>query len=195
MKPEELTKKLTELRACSEAIQWQEGKDLKEVINTCHRGDWLLWLAKRVDVEIRPLTLACGKCAETVIHLMKDDRSKEAVKAAISFGEGKISEEELNAAADAAYAAYAVAYAAYAATASTVAYVAVAYAASYAAYAAAYAASAADATYAAANAAATAANAATATASAAKEENQLKTANICREILGDLIIEKLNQEQ
>ena len=35
---------LLKLRACEEAIEWAGDKTAEEVIDTCHRGDWLLWL-------------------------------------------------------------------------------------------------------------------------------------------------------
>ena len=102
---------LIELRACSIAIEWAEDKTIEQVVEQCHRGDWLLWLAARVDVGIQPLTLAKGHCANTVRHLMKDERSIKAVDAAIAFGEGKLSKEDL----DAAYADACAASDAYAA--------------------------------------------------------------------------------
>jgi hypothetical protein len=190
---------LRDLDACKEARDWAADKTIEQVIQDCHRGDWMLWLAKKIDIDIRLLTLAKGRCAETVIHLMTDDRSKAAVKAAIDYGNGLISDSELNAAAAAAYAA---AYAAYAAAAAA----ADAADAAYAAYAAdaayaAYAAYAADAAYAAGVAAAAdayadadAADAAYAAAAAddAKTKNQLQTAQICRDLLGHSIIEIVN---
>ena len=151
------------LEACDEAADWASGKTWEEVYSTCHRGDWLLWLFKRTNPKnFSELTLAKGHCANTVRHLMKDERSIAAVDAAIAFGDGKITKEELDAAAaDAAF------YAAYA----------YASAADYAAYAA----------YAAADATAYAADyAAAATAAAyadAKKENQQQTADICRKYL------------
>jgi hypothetical protein len=92
--------------ACEPAVEWAENKTIEEVVATCHRGDWLLWLAKKCDIGLQPLTLAKGHCANTVRHLMKDERSINAVDVAIAFGEGKATREEL----DAAYAA-SVAYA------------------------------------------------------------------------------------
>ena len=170
---------LSKLSACSDAREWAGDMNIEDVVAKCHRGDWLLWLAKRIDVDDRKLTLAKGHCANTVRHLMKDERSIKAVDAALGYGNGHITKEELNAAyaaaADAAYAAYdaaaydAAAYAAYADAA-------------YAAYAAAYAA--ADAAY-----------AATADAdayAAARKKNQMQTADICREIIGKEIISKVN---
>jgi hypothetical protein len=164
---------LQSVDACNPAIEWAGNKTIEEVVATCHRGDWLLWLAKKCDIGLQPLTLAKGHCANTVRHLMKDERSTKAVDIAIAFGEGKATRQELDAAAtaagdadadaDAAAAAYAAAYAAdYAA----------AYAASAASASAAYAASAAAADYAA---------------------NRMQTADICRKYIGNSIIEKVNK--
>ena len=178
-----MKKLLIKLRACEDARGWAGEKSIKEIVEQCHRGEWLLWLAKKVDIGLQPLTLAKGHCANTVRHLMKDERSIKAVDIAISFGEGKASKEDLDAASDAAYAAaYAAAddaaYAA-AASASDAAYAAYdAYAAAAAAYSAAYAA---------ADAAAYAADA------AARTQNQKQTADICRQFIGQLIIDKCNE--
>jgi len=176
---------LEKLRACDEAVAWVGDKQWPEIYATCHRGDWLLWLFARTNPDnIRELTLAKGHCANTVRHLMKDERSTKAVDAAIAFGEGRITSEELKEAARAAYAAAAYARAAYAAAAyaaaayaaadaDAAAYAAAAYAAAAYAYAYAYAAADADAAaYAAADAAA-----------AARKENQQQTADICRQYL------------
>jgi len=82
---------LIELHACEEALDWADDKKIEQVVEQCHRGDWLLWLAHRVDIGLQPLTLAKGHCANTVRHLMKDKRSINGVDAAIAFGEGKAS--------------------------------------------------------------------------------------------------------
>jgi len=161
---------LIELNACKDAREWAGDKSWEECYATCHRGDWLLWLFKRTNPDdLKLLTLAKGHCANTVRHLMKDERSIKAVDAAIAFGEGKISRDELDAA---------VAYADYAAYAD---------AADAADYYAAFAASAAYADAADAAAAFAAADAAAVDAAiafgAAKKENQQLTADICRKYL------------
>ena len=169
METETIDKLLLKLKACTAATDWTKDKSWKEIYETCHRGDWLLWLFTRTNPEdLQLLVLAKGHCANTVRHLMKDERSIKAVDAAISFGEGKITINELHDFADAAD-ADAAAYAADAAAYADAAYAADAYAANVAdaaAYAAAYA--------------------------AAKKENQLLTANICRKYL-PIEIWKLNQ--
>lgn len=105
---------LKSVNACQTAIDWAGDKPVEQVVAECHRGDWLLWLAQKCGVELQPLTLAKGHCANTVRHLMTDERSTRAVDVAIAFGEGRATREELDTAASAASAAYA-AYAASAA--------------------------------------------------------------------------------
>ena len=100
---------LKSLNACQPAVEWAGDKPIEQVVAECHRGDWLLWLAKKCGVELQPLTLAKGHCANTVRHLMTDERSLKAVDVAIAFGEGKATREELDDAADAATAAAAAA--------------------------------------------------------------------------------------
>ena len=108
--------------ACAAAIEWAGDKPIEQVVTECHRGDWLLWLAKKCGVELQPLTLAKGHCANTVRHLMSDERSVKAVDVAIAFGEGRATRDELDAATSAAYdATAAAAYTAAAAGAYTAA--------------------------------------------------------------------------
>ena len=199
------TTKLEKTGACKEAIFYvRTQKNYEEAWNNCPRGDWMLWIAAKLQIDKRLLTLTKGKCAATVLHLMKDKQSKKAVKAAIDYGHGLIGDEELKNAADAAYAAadaaYAAADAAYAAYAAyavdTDAYAAnaaaaAAAAAADAAYAAAYAVNAAAA--AAAAAADAAANAAYAVdTDAAREKNLQETADICRDLLTEAVFNKWN---
>jgi hypothetical protein len=163
---------LLKLNACNEAKEWAENKSWEEIYNTCHRGDWLLWLFKKTNPnDLQLLTLAKGHCANTVRHLMTDERSIAGVDTAIAFGEGKATIEELSA-------AYAYAAAAVIENMSDIdTIVFAAYVAAAGAYVAAYAAGA-D-----AGAAAYAAYAAGADADAGKAENQQLTANICRKYL------------
>ena len=109
---------LNQFKPCKEALAYYaEKKTFKEAWEDCERGDWMLWIALKLQVEKRVFTLTKGKCAELVIHLMKDERSKNAVRVAIAYGEGKATDEELKTAAAAAFAAAADAYDAYAADA------------------------------------------------------------------------------
>ena len=171
MNAQQFMQVLNDLGACSGAKEWAVGKSWQEVYDTCHRGDWLLWLYRRSKCyDLQKITLAKGLCANTVRHLMKDERSLKAVDAAIAFGKGEISRDELDAAADDAF----YAYAASATTADT--------AATYAAAAAASAATAAATAAAGSHAASHAVDAAS-DDDATRKENQQKTADIVRESL------------
>jgi len=161
---------------CRRALKYRlEYPDFKTAWENCPRGDWMLWVASKVGVDIHPLTYAKVKCAETVKHLMKDKRSLTAIKVAKKFGKKKATRKELSAAADAAADADA-------------------YAADAAAYAAAYAADAADAAADAADAAAYAAAdaAADADAYAERTKNRKQTADICRKHLTKHVFKALN---
>ena len=109
---------LIKLDACEEAKEWARDMSIEKIVLTCHRADWLLWLAQKVDLDLRLRTLAKGHCANTVRRLMEDERSINAVNVAIAFGEGKATREELDAAAVGAVAVATVAAAAYAAAVS-----------------------------------------------------------------------------
>ena len=145
---------LTNLNACDQAKEWAVGKTWEQVYLTCANGGWLLWLFQRTNPDdLQRVTLAKGHCANTVRHLMKDERSTAALDAAIAFGEGKITRYDLDMA---ALAAMAAARAARAATWAALAEWA-AGAAGAAAWAVAWA--------------------------VAEEENLRKTADICRQFL------------
>jgi hypothetical protein len=105
-------KLLRELRACGDARQWAGDMTVEEAVEKCHRGDWLIWLAAKVNIGLQPLTLAKAHCANTIRHLMQDERSIKAIDVAVAFGEGNATIKELSDAAAAAAAA-AASYAAY----------------------------------------------------------------------------------
>ena len=134
---------LSELRACSDAIEWAEGKDLKTAWDTCERGDWLLWLAGRMAdkpgwaTHKAIVSVACD-CAELALPYAApgEMRPAECIRVVRTWVKGEATIEQVRtarndaaSAADAAYAAYA-ASAAYAADVAYAAYADFAYAAS-----------------------------------------------------------------
>lgn len=163
-----LKKFLEEHYACEQGHKdlYDFAKDLtlEQFFKKCERGDWILCLFQKTNPEsLKELTLAKGHCANTVRHLMRDERSVKAVDVAIAFGEGKATKKELD---NASYNAYAAADGHFAA---------------HSAAAAGYTNS--DSSrYAADDAAAYAAAVHSATA-AAKKKNQQQTADICRKYL------------
>jgi len=170
--------------ACKGGYLFAKDLTLEEFLATCPRGDWILWLFVKSNPDsLKELTLAKGHCANTVRHLMEDERSLRAVDVAIAFGEGKATKKELDSASAASAAASDAAFAA-SDTADAAAYAA---SAAYTADAAAYAADAANAASAASAAASDAASAADAASgdstSPTYEQNQMETADICRKYL------------
>jgi hypothetical protein len=158
------TTKLEKLSACRDAVEWTKTqKSPKDAWMNCNRGDWMLWIAKRLDVDDRLLTLAKATCANQVRHLMTDKQSTDAIDACFRYARGEITREKLNIYADAAFTvadSFAAVAAAYAAT----------FAADAAADAAAYASAAVDA--------------------AAQMDSLKKSADICREILTEEVLLK-----
>ena len=80
---------LIDLNACEEAVKWAWDKTIEEAVAECPRGDWLLWLAYAVKIDPLVMTKAKALCANTVRHLMKDERSTNAIDLALRFADGK----------------------------------------------------------------------------------------------------------
>ena len=103
-----LNNRLEELNACSEAREWVGDKSLKKAWEKCERGDWMLWYYFKEAGFTKELVKAKADCVSLVKHLMKDQRSLDALQACYDYVDSKISKKELKrAAAYAAYAAYA----------------------------------------------------------------------------------------
>ena len=124
MNAEEFKVLLQTLNACKDARQWAADKTLHEVWTACERGDWLLWLAGRMDGKPgwhtrQQIVLAACACAETALQYVPvgEDRPRKAIETARAWTRGEASLEQARAAADAAYAAARAADAAYAAAA------------------------------------------------------------------------------
>ena len=100
------TFEISKYSPCMEAMEFRSSyKTFKEAWEACPRGDWMLWIAKKAGVDLLKLTTAKALCANTVRHLMRDDRSTNAIDVALRFGKGEATREELDAAAADAYAA------------------------------------------------------------------------------------------
>ena len=103
---------------CGDARAYLSTQESIEIAWTdCKRGDWMLWTLKQVNYQdIRALQYVALEVAESVRHLMTDERSTNVLKVTKRFLLGQATKEELETAADAAAdAAYAAADAAYAA--------------------------------------------------------------------------------
>jgi hypothetical protein len=113
---------LRSLRACDSAIEWAATQPTAEIAwAACERGDWLLWLAKRVGCDRARLVQAACACARQALQYIPDgeERPRLAIETAEAWARGEAALADVRRAADAA-SAYAVASAAaYAANAAT----------------------------------------------------------------------------
>ena len=104
------TFKIEKYGPCSEGLDYYLSQDsVIEAWENCQRGDWMLWIASKIGVDLAIMTKAKALCANTARHLMKDERSTNAIDVALKFSDGKATIKELDAAAAAADAAYAAA--------------------------------------------------------------------------------------
>ena len=68
MSARKLSTQLRELGACDEAVEWAKPYDaLQEAWDVCQRGDWMLWLCERVDLEGDALPNIAFACAEMAL--------------------------------------------------------------------------------------------------------------------------------
>ena len=86
---------LEDLNACQDSRRWAGDMTIEEVVQACPRGDWLLWLAGKINIDQRKLTLAKAACAKTIIPLIEDKRSLEAIRIAELYGSNLTEEYEL----------------------------------------------------------------------------------------------------
>lgn len=88
---------ISQFKSSGDILKKYKTKQLfQQTWENCPRGDWMLWVAFKLGVNEKKRTLVKGHCANTVRHLMKDKQSRDAVDAAIAYGQGKIDEKKLN---------------------------------------------------------------------------------------------------
>ena len=184
---------LAELGACPEAVKWAGRKTHKKAWETCKRGEWLLWIAGRLDIDRKLFVLAACGCARTALKYVPDgeDRPRMAIETAEAWVRGEATIGQVRSAANAA-ASYAASHAADAAPSAADA---ATYVAQAAADAATYAAQAADAasyaaSYAAASHAVYAASCAASYAAASYAAARKDMAAIVRKIIPFSVIKK-----
>ena len=103
----DLSALLARLHACSEARDWSAGKTLEQAWAECPRGDWMLWLAGRLDVDRKLLVRAACQCARLALpHVPAGEtRPLKALETAEAWTRGEATIEDVRAAASAALAA------------------------------------------------------------------------------------------
>ncbi len=104
-----LQNKLRRLGCCQDACDWAANYvDPVFAWRYCDRGDWLLWLAMRLDVNRADVVLAASACARLAWPHMKNERSRSAVEIVEQWalGNPQPSIQEVKDAAEGAFLAY-----------------------------------------------------------------------------------------
>ena len=84
MDNKQLLERLKKEKACTEAIEWANGMDLKTAWNTCERADWMLWYMCRTDMatERERIHVICDCAATALKYVPKgEDRPRLAIEA------------------------------------------------------------------------------------------------------------------
>jgi hypothetical protein len=111
-------------RGCRQGLRSVKGKTITDAWEQCENSEWMLWALKKIGLlDGPPARLLAVRFVRRVEHLMNDERSKKALDVAERYAGGLASDDELNAARDAAKDAWSAmdtawyaAYAAYAAS-------------------------------------------------------------------------------
>jgi len=96
---------LRTINACPEALEWLGDRDLATAWAACQRADWMLWLAEKVNISKRQFVRVAALCAQTAEKYTDDKRVVDCNLTALRWADGKATDEELKAAAEAAWAA------------------------------------------------------------------------------------------
>lgn len=94
IKAKYLSELLSELGACSSAMRWQEGKGIERAVAECPNADWLLWLALRVGVDERLLYKSVGYMLESIRWMYPDYLGREINNACLKAIDAMISDDQ-----------------------------------------------------------------------------------------------------
>lgn len=101
---------LKKIGACDRSLKDYDAMTVAEAWNSCQRGDDMLWFFSRIYPEKKMEIIgASAHCANTVRHLICDERIQKCIDIFISYSERNTSKEELDAIASYAASAAAVA--------------------------------------------------------------------------------------
>jgi len=91
-----LNKEISNYENLTDFKKWAGDKTIEEVVFSIDRGDLFLGLGYKLGLDIKILTLAKARCAETMLDFMEYKRSKDAVQSSIDFAHGLISAWDLH---------------------------------------------------------------------------------------------------
>ena len=86
--------KIEAFEPCLTAIEWLKSRTIEQLVDECRRGDWMLWLAVHLRMDYKILMQAKVKCVKTASHLMVDKNAIASLETAEKFSLGTISRDE-----------------------------------------------------------------------------------------------------
>ena len=72
---------LIKFHTCNESIEWAGDMSVKEAWASCPRGDWMLWVAVKLQADKGKIFLVKSLAFHEMYKLMKDERSRDTVLA------------------------------------------------------------------------------------------------------------------
>jgi hypothetical protein len=101
---------LARLGACEDAAAWAKGftGTARQAWLACERGDWLMWLCARLEVDRKLVVTAACDCAERALKFVPagEDRPRKAIETARAWVRGEATIAEVHAAAAARQASF-----------------------------------------------------------------------------------------
>ena len=94
IKAKYLSELLSELGACMSATLWQEGKGIETAVAECPNPDWLIWLAVRVEVDERLLFKSVGYMLESIRWMFAEVIGGEIDKVCLKAIDAMISDDK-----------------------------------------------------------------------------------------------------
>jgi hypothetical protein len=95
---------LSKVNACRESLVWAmdeaDAHYPEGAWYSCLRGDWMLWIAEKIRMDRKKIFLVKAIYAHSIIQHMDDQRSRDAVRAVLLYGLGKITRMQLKEAHD-----------------------------------------------------------------------------------------------
>lgn len=70
---------LKAMDACLPAIQWVGDKTIEQAWMECERGDWMLWLADKLNIDQKLLVSVACDCAEPALKYITEGELRPAI--------------------------------------------------------------------------------------------------------------------
>lgn len=77
---------LIRLQPCSDGLDWVENKTIDQAIREVERGDWVIWLAYKLGLPQHNIKYAESQCLKTIETLFRDELSFQCMQVVERYG-------------------------------------------------------------------------------------------------------------